>query len=153
MVEGADGSAGDRLIRVNIYVWGRGEKGEEGTPLALQRYARRNIGTKQNVQITPLNILQNQLFLLITPHRAHVHHSLSMKLPQRWHSQPSGWEGFACAAFSRAMRDWMLSFCFFEGGGRRVVEELVEVVVVVVGLGCGRRFEDEEDEEEVEGWY
>lgn len=50
-----------------------------------------------------------------TPHLAHVHHSLSVKLPHWWQSQPSGWS-WACAwaACSSAISVWMLlDFLFF----------------------------------------
>lgn len=58
----------------------------------------------------------------ITLHRAHVHHSLSIHVPQLWHSQPKGF-GFGVFELvvavevwrSRAMLDWDLGLGL-EGG-------------------------------------
>ena len=40
------------------------------------------------------------------PHRAHVHHSLSMKFPQLWQDQPIGFRGSCDIVASRDMSDF-----------------------------------------------
>ena len=56
----------------------------------------------------------------MTPQRAHVHHWLSMKVPQRWHSQPMGFLLASLLSDDSALIDL---FFWFAGGRFDGVDE------------------------------